>query len=132
MTPDYREGRGTIAAISGTQPLGQVLRDLAAELVGLIRRDHHVDPGAPDKADRVGWSVVALILGALVGYTGLMFLLWGGVVAIWLMLTEAGMNEGPAACAAFLIMGAIWSAAGYFVARSAIVALRREPIEMAE
>jgi hypothetical protein len=118
--------------MSDTQPLAQVLRALAAELVAIIRRDHHVVPGSHDKADRVGWSVVAVILGALVGYTGLMFLLWAGVVAIWLVLTAAGMNGAPAACAAFLIMGAIWSIAGYFVVRSAITALRREPIETSD
>jgi hypothetical protein len=114
-----------------TQSAGRVLRDLAAEVVALIRRDHHVAPGSPDKADRIGWSVVAVILGALVGYTGLMFLLWGGVVAIWLGLTAAGVEDGPAACAAFLIMGAIWSVAGYLVVRSAIGLLRREPVETA-
>jgi hypothetical protein len=129
MTPEYGGIRSTGSTAAGTQSLGQVLRDLAAELVGLIRRDHHVAPGSPDKADRVGWSVVAVILGALVGYTGLMFLLWGGVVGIWLGLTAAGMGVGTAACAAFLIMGAIWSVAGYIVAQAAIHTLRREPIE---
>ena len=128
MTPEHREVYSA-ATMPQTQSAGRVLRDLAAELVGLIRRDHHVAPGSPDKADRVGWSVVAVILGALVGYTGLMFLLWGGVVAIWLGLTEAGIEDGPAACAAFLMMGAIWSVAGYFVARSASSVLRREPVE---
>jgi hypothetical protein len=131
MTPEYRQSYGTAAGTAGTQPLGQVVRELASELVALIRRDHNVAPGPPDKADRVGWSVVAVILGALVGYTGLMFLLWGGVVAIWLVLTAAGMNDGSAACTAFLVMGAIWSVAGYLAVRSAIAALRREPIETA-
>jgi hypothetical protein len=129
LEPEYRAAG---SAVAGTQPLGQVLRDLAAELVGLIRRDHHVAPGSPDKADRVGWSVVAVILGALVAYTGLMFLLWAGVVGIWLALTEAGIAEGPAACVAFLIMGAIWSVAGFVVVQRAISTLRREPIETAE
>lgn len=130
MSPEYRESR-SVATMPGTQPLGQILRDLASELVGLVRRDYHIAPGTPDKADRIGWSVVAVILGALVGYTGLMFLLWGGVVAIWMALTAVGVNDAPAACAAFLIMGAIWGIAGYLVVRAAIAALRREPVETA-
>ena len=132
MAPEPGEFRGARTVADGTQSLGQVLLDLAAEMVGLIRREHHVTAGSPEKANRVGWSVVMVVLGALVAYTGLMFLLWGGVVGIWLGLTAAGVSEGPAACAAFLIMGAIWSVAGYFVAQAAINTLRGEPIETAE
>jgi hypothetical protein len=128
MNPERAETYSTGVA-PGTQPLGHVWRELAAELVGLIRRDHHVAAGARDKANRVGWNVVAVILGALVAYTGLMFLLWGGIVGLWIALTGAGIAEAPAACAAFLVMGAVWSLVGFLVAHRAIGALRREPIE---
>jgi len=132
MAPELGKTYGAGSATAGTQPLGQVLSDLAAEMVAIIRRDHHVAAGSPEKAGRIGWGVVSVILGALVGYTGLMFLLLGGVVGIWLALTNAGFRSGPAACAAFLIMGAIWSMIGFIVARAAINTLRREPIETAD
>jgi hypothetical protein len=122
---------GFSTSTAGTRSLGEVCRELLSEVVGLIRRDRHVAAGRSTRVDRIGWSVTAVVLGALVGYTGLMFLLWGGVVAIWLGLAAAGMHEGWAACTAFLIMGATWTVLGYLVVQQALGILRREPIESA-
>ncbi len=126
--PTPTEDRIRVSATpSGGRTLADLARQLlAAGLAAIHRQDVLAGHPPPETVARLAWAAVSLLLGALVAYTGLMFLLWSAVAVTFLALTGAGVTQANAAWLSFLIMGVVGTAVGALVVSISIKALRQE------
>jgi hypothetical protein len=99
-----------MATVQENRSVGELLRDLAADVTALIRQELALArTEAQDKVHQTIAAVVAMIAGALVAFAALIILLDALVYG----LTEAGMQRWLAA----LIVGGVVALIGFILVR---------------
>lgn len=107
----------------------ELFRRLRDETTTLFRQELALAKAEmSEKAARVGRNSMFLGVGALVAYTGLIFLLLGLSRLIWMGLDRAGVAPQVSLWVAPMIVGVIVAAVGYGLIQKALSTLKRERV----
>ncbi len=122
------ETRGT-RTLYDERSVPDLLRDLKADTTTLLRQEVELaKQEMAGKAKSWGKNAAFVVVGGLVAYTGLLFLLLGLVALLYLALWGAGLPQGTSLWLGALLVGVVIGAIGAGLILKGYSVLKRESV----
>ncbi|MFN7141201.1 MAG: phage holin family protein [Limisphaerales bacterium] len=116
-------------ATHGRHSIADLLRELREESVTLVKQEVALaKTEMKEKAAKIGRNAAYLVVGGLIGYAGLIFLLFAGMRGLTLGLVAAGIQPETALWLSPLILGAVVVLIGVALAMKAWNAISEESL----
>ena len=125
-----RQNMGTAAQADGRgQNIADLIKDLRDEALLLVRQEVALaKTEMSEKMARILRNTIYAVVGGLIAFLGLIFILQAATVAIGIGLLEAGLTEKQSLWASPLLLGIIVAIVGAILTSKGIAAVKNESL----